>query len=128
MNTLITKDVKISAETFFRPEYSQPTASKYVFSYQITIHNLGNTPVQLLRRHWFIFDSVGAKHEVEGEGVIGQQPILEPGEFHQYQSWSQLTTELGNMKGSYLMLDLKRNLQFQVWIPSFQLIAPFKMN
>jgi ApaG protein len=128
MNSLITKDIKITTETFFRPEYSQPTGAKYVFSYQITIHNLGTTPVQLLRRHWLISDSIGKVNEVEGEGVVGQLPIIEPNEYYQYQSWCQLTTEIGSMKGSYLMLDLKQNTQFKVWIPNFQLLAPFKLN
>ena len=128
METDITNGIKVSVETFYQPAYSRPLEFKFIFSYQITIENLSTETVQLLRRHWYIVDSNGTTREVEGEGVIGQQPILNPGETHQYSSWSHLATGLGKMYGSYLMLRTSDQRKFDAHIPEFQLIAPFKNN
>ena len=128
MDTLITQNIKVSVETFYKPEYSKPVEGKYIFAYRITIENLGNATVQLLRRHWIICDSTGVFREVEGEGVIGKQPILSPGESHQYVSWSSLFTELGTMHGTYLMHRQSDDCQFEVQIPRFTLLAPYKLN
>lgn len=128
METLITNDIKISVEAFYRPEYSKPSNFKYIFSYEVTIQNLGISPVQLLRRHWFILDTTGMMREVEGEGVIGEQPILAAGATHQYQSWCHLITDVGKMYGYYTMLESGKQKTFKALIPEFQLIAPFKMN
>lgn len=128
MDTLITKDIKVSVETFYQPDYSKPVEFKHIFAYRITIQNLGGNVVQLLRRHWFIFDSNGLIREVEGEGVIGKQPVLAPGETHQYVSWCHLYTDMGKMYGTYQMLDRETREHFEVDIPEFRLIAPFKAN
>ncbi len=128
METLITKGIKVSVETQYQSAYSRPLEMKYVFSYHIKIENLSNDTVQLLRRHWYIFDSNGVIREVEGEGVIGKQPILQPGESHEYASWSPLMTEMGKMYGSYLFVRESDEEQFRVQIPEFFLLAPFKLN
>ncbi len=128
MQTLITSGVKISVENFYQDDYSNPLESKYVFAYRITIENLNAFSIQLMRRHWFIIDSNTVAKEVEGEGVIGKQPTLNPGEVHQYISWSELQTEVGKMYGYYLMKDLSTDSLFKVSIPEFKLIAPFKLN
>jgi ApaG protein len=128
METLTTKGIKISVETHYHEKHSRPVDQKFVFIYQITIENKSNTTVQLLRRHWYIFDSTGMIREVEGEGVIGKQPILKPGESHEYVSWSPLQSEMGKMYGYFLMLDHAKDSQFKVPVPEFKLVSPFKMN
>lgn len=128
MVTQTTYGIKVSVETLYQLEYSKPTEGKYVFSYRITIENLSEAPVQLLRRHWRIFDSAEPKRELEGEGVIGEQPIIPPGASHQYVSWCHLATEMGTMRGTYLMIRLSDEEKFRVRIPEFQLIAPFRLN
>lgn len=99
----VTYDIKVSVETFYQQQYSKPLNNEFFFAYRITIYNGGLHNVKLLRRHWFIFDSNSISREVEGEGVIGQQPILHPGESHQYVSGCNLRTEMGKMHGTYLM-------------------------
>lgn len=128
MHTLITRGIKVSVEVYYQPAYSRPLELKYIFAYHITIENLSQDTVQLLRRHWIIFDSNGLIREVEGEGVIGKQPILAPGEVHQYASWSPLMTEMGKMSGTYLFQRQSDAEHFWVKIPEFQLLAPFKLN
>ncbi len=86
----ITEGVKISVETTYQPEYSNPVNEHFMFAYKIQIENLGDYAVQLLSRHWVIFDSNGTKREVEGEGVVGLQPIIEPGQNHEYVSGCNL--------------------------------------
>ena len=126
--TAITQGIKISVEVFYEPHYSKPHGHQYVFSYRITIENCSPHTVQLLRRHWFIFDSNGTKREVEGEGVIGKQPTIHPNQKHQYASWSPLRTTVGKMYGTYLMKRLIDKEQFYVRIPEFNLIVPAKLN
>ena len=128
MPTLTTNGIKISVKTAYQPEHSTPNRQQYIHAYQITIENLSNTTVQLLRRHWIIVDSNGVRREVEGEGVRGQQPILMPGQRHQYNSWSPLLTDIGKMYGSFQMVRKLDSRKFRVRIPEFQLIAPFKLN
>ncbi|HMO40831.1 MAG TPA: Co2+/Mg2+ efflux protein ApaG [Saprospiraceae bacterium] len=128
METLITNGIKVSVETFYQPSYSRPMEMKYVFSYHIYIENLGSNTVQLLRREWLICDSSGLVRKVEGEGVIGKQPVLAPGESHQYASWSPLMTEIGKMTGAYIFRRDTDGQEFRVNIPEFRLIAPFKLN
>ncbi|MCY7410598.1 MAG: Co2+/Mg2+ efflux protein ApaG [Chitinophagales bacterium] len=124
----ITKGIKISVETFYQEEYSQPLNNEFMFAYRISIENQTKETIKLLRRHWFIFDSYGVTREVEGEGVVGLQPMIEAGKSHQYVSGSHLKTEMGRMHGTYLMQRMSDGKQFSVTIPEFQLIAPFKLN
>jgi ApaG protein len=126
--TTITDGVKISVETQYQPEYSNPASEHYMFAYKINIENLSDYTIQLMRRRWDIFDSNGTSREVEGEGVVGLQPVIEPGESHEYISGCNLKTDMGSMKGEYQMLRLLDNTLFDAQIPEFYLVAPFKMN
>src|SRR5690606_32112860 len=128
MVTEITDGVKISVETIYQPEYSNPANEHFMFAYRVNIENLTENTVQLLNRRWLIFDSNGTKREVEGEGVVGQQPVIEPGDNHEYVSGCNLKTDMGSMKGSYEMRRIVDGRKFRVNIPEFYLIAPYKMN
>lgn len=128
MITKITDGIKISVNTVFQPEYSNPGGEHFMYAYQIRIENLTDYSIQLLRRRWFIADSNGTHREVEGEGVVGQQPIIDPGESHQYVSGCNLHTEIGSMKGHYQMQRLIDGRLFLVNIPEFLLYCPYKMN
>lgn len=124
----VTEGVSITVETFYQPSQSNPIASEYLFAYRITIENLSTMPVKLLRRHWNIIDSNGSVREVEGEGVVGQQPIIQPGDSYQYVSAANLRSDMGKMYGSYQMENMYNKKLLKVSIPEFQLIAPFKLN
>ncbi len=128
MISKISEGINISVETFYQPDYSNPVSSEYMFSYRITIENNNSFPVKLLRRHWNIFDSTGSQREVEGEGVVGVQPQINPGEKYQYISGCNLRTEMGKMHGTYLMENINNKKQFDVTIPAFEMTVPFKMN
>lgn len=128
MQSLTTHKVKISVENKYQPEHSDPMQNKFVFSYLIHIENLGEGTIQLLRRRWVITDSCGLVREVEGEGVVGQQPVLKPGETYRYSSWCQLFNSIGKMQGHYLMVKVAGNKKFKVSIPEFHLVAPFVLN
>ena len=128
MVTEITQGVKVTVLTEFISDHSKPENSQYVFAYHIKIENCSEYTVQLLRRHWFIFDANGTKGEVEGEGVIGLQPILEQGVTHEYSSGCNLKTPIGKMQGTYLMERISDGHQFSVTIPAFTLVAPYILN
>lgn len=128
MISKISEGVEISVEIFYQSDYSNPLNQEFMFAYRITIENHNNFTVKLLRRHWFIFDSNGEHREVEGEGVIGIQPTLKPGETYQYVSGCNLKTEMGRMHGTYLMENQHNKETFKVNIPSFDMIVPFKNN
>ena len=124
----ITDGVKVSVETIYQPEYSNPSNEHFMFAYRIQIENLSPYTVQLMSRHWHIFDSNGSRREVEGEGVVGQQPVISPGEIHEYVSGCNLQTDMGTMHGSYEMKRMLDDERITVNIPKFDLIAPFKLN
>jgi len=128
MVTSITQGVKISVETTYQDEYSNPASEHFMFAYRINIENLTDFTIQLKRRQWFIFDSNGTMREVEGEGVVGQQPVLHPGDMHSYVSGCQLSTDIGSMRGSYLMQRMADDSEFNVEIPEFELIVPYRLN
>lgn len=128
METLTTNGIRVSVRPSYQAEYSQPLAFKYVYSYYILIENLGDQTVQLLRRHWLIWDSNGSMREVEGEGVVGEQPVLAPGERHEYSSWCDFQTSIGTMTGAFLMHNIEKEHFFHVEIPLFRLIAPEVLN
>jgi ApaG protein len=128
MVSKVTDGVKVSVESFYQPDYSNPVNSEYMFAYRITIENKNDFPVKLLRRHWFIFDSNASHREVDGEGVVGVQPQINAGEQYQYISGCNLKTEMGKMHGTYLMEDIATKKQFSVNIPVFEMLVPFKMN
>ncbi len=128
MISKISEGITISVETYYQPEYSNPVNSEFMFAYRITILNSNAYPVKLLRRHWHIYDSNGSLREVEGEGVVGVQPQLNPGESYQYISGCNLRSEIGKMNGTYLMENINTAKTFDVIIPSFEMCAPFKLN
>jgi ApaG protein len=128
MVSKISEGITISVETFYQPEYSNPVNSEYMFAYRITIENNNTYPVKLLRRHWYIYDSNGSQREVEGEGVIGVQPQINPGDNYQYISGCNLRTEMGKMYGTYEMENINSKKLFKVTIPAFEMTVPFKMN
>ena len=128
MPVAISNNIKVSVETIYQESYSKPLEREFVHAYRITIENLGDYTVQLLRRHWIIWDAATAMRKVDGEGVVGQQPILQPGESYQYVSGCPLKSEQGKMEGSYAFVHLASGDEFEVEIPLFYLYAPFKLN
>lgn len=114
-----TRGIRVIAEPKFLAEESKPRESLYVFAYTIRLFNAGDEPVQLLSRHWIITDGTGIVREVRGEGVIGKQPVLEPGSSYEYSSFSPIATPTGNMRGSYEFKALRTGESFQVRIPLF---------
>lgn len=123
MSTAHTDGVRVSVETFFIEDQSDPAQDQYAFAYRITIANEGTAPVQLRRRHWIITDGNGQVREVEGPGVVGQQPVLGTGEVHTYTSGAVIPTPYGTMEGTYEMHEAGGRV-FQAQIPRFQLEVP----
>ena len=115
--------LEISVATQFLDEQSDPDGERYVFAYTIRIRNLGRLPAQLLDRHWVITDGNGKVEEVRGEGVVGEQPRLEPGEDFTYTSGAVLQTAVGTMEGSYHMSG-DDGTEFDAPIPPFTLAVP----
>ena len=128
MEERTTREIRVSVRSTYQPTYSKPTEDRYVFSYHVVIENLGASTVRLLYRHWIITNALGGVQEVEGEGVIGRQPILEPGAGHSYDSWCPLPSPLGSMEGRYLMVDLETGEEFYVEVPRFHLAATVVLN
>ena len=118
----ITRDIEVTVRPVYLDGQSDVMDRKFVFGYFIRIENHGLEDIQLLRRHWFITNSNGQVQEVEGEGVIGQQPIIEPGGAHQYNSFCVLETFTGHMSGHYTM-ERPHGDRFKVDIPRFDLKA-----
>ena len=128
MNSKISEGVQVSVETFYQKDYSNPLQNEYMFAYRITIENHNAFPIKLLRRYWEILDSNGEHREVEGEGVVGVQPLIMPGKHYQYVSGCHLKSELGKMQGHYTMENVSTKNLIKVNIPAFKLIAPVKLN
>ena len=117
------QNIHIGVETRFIDEQSDPTIDRYVFAYTVTIENRGSAPAQLLNRHWVITDAAGKVQEVRGEGVVGEQPHLKPGEAFRYTSGTVLPTPTGRMHGEYEMITPRGDRFFAV-IPAFELDMP----
>lgn len=128
MNSKLSKGVQVTVETYYQPDYSNPVNSDFMFAYRILIENYNSFTIQVLSREWKIFDSNGTYREVQGEGVVGQQPVIMPGKSFQYVSGCNLRTEMGKMFGKYLVENSDSKEQFWVTIPPFDMIVPFKMN
>lgn len=128
MLTKTTEGIKISVSTAYQQGYSSPGQDHFVFTYKIKIENNNEHTVQLLRRHWYIFDANGVVREVEGEGIVGQQPVLEPGDVHEYVSGCNLHTGIGKMHGTYLFERIVDGGQFKVIIPEFSMTVPYRLN
>ena len=127
MFTALTEGVRVTVESRFLQEHSAADEDRYAFAYFITIANEGSTRVQLKRRHWIITDGNGKVEEVEGPGVVGEQPVLAPGESHRYTSGSVLATPVGTMEGTYEMHEADGRI-FQAEIPRFSLQMPGVMQ
>lgn len=119
----VTNGIKVSVTTNFQGTSYRNYRLYYIFSYQITIENQSNNVVQLLERQWKIFDSLNKTEIVEGSGVIGKKPILNPQQKYTYQSNCFLTSPIGAMKGHYKMVNLSTTENFKVYIPTFQLMV-----
>jgi len=124
----ITKGVTVSVETFYQQRFSNPLKSQFLFAYKITIINNNDYSIQILRRHWHIVDANGTKKQVEGEGIVGEQPVLEPGDSHEYVSYCDLNTDIGKMYGTYLLKRFVDDNSFYVKIPQFKLVVPYRLN
>ncbi|HRH34058.1 MAG TPA: Co2+/Mg2+ efflux protein ApaG [Catalimonadaceae bacterium] len=124
----VTQGVKVSVMTEFQQDYSNPEENHFVFTYKIRIENHSPNTIQLLRRKWYIIDILGINREVEGEGVIGKQPIIEPGEYHEYVSGCNLTTGIGKMIGTYEMERQVDGSIFIVQVPEFVMVVPWSLN
>jgi ApaG protein len=120
-------EISIHVETAYIEGQSSPDENQYAFSYTITIHNTGQEPAKLLRRHWLITDANGKVEEVRGEGVVGEQPYLKPGEAFRYTSGAMLDTPVGSMEGEYEMVD-NDGREFLAPIPPFSLAVPNKLH
>jgi ApaG protein len=115
--------ISIRVDTAYLAEQSDPSADRYVFAYTITIANSGTVAAQLISRHWLITDAHNATQEVKGLGVVGEQPLLRPGESFEYTSGTALATPVGTMHGSYQMVAEDGN-KFDADIPVFTLSMP----
>jgi ApaG protein len=118
-----TYQIQVEVETQYIAEQSLPDQDHYVFAYTITIYNNGSVPAQLRTRHWIITDANNKVQEVKGEGVVGEQPHLKPGEQYRYTSGTMLETPVGTMRGSYQML-ADDGVEFDAEIPVFTLSMP----
>lgn len=128
MVTQITRGIKISVNTSFEGTYFKNYKIHFAFSYEITIENYSKDSVQLISRHWEIFDSLNEIEMVDGEGVIGKKPVLKPGETHTYSSDCLLSSPHGAMKGFFNMINFTTTKNFRVIVPVFRLSAPYALN
>jgi ApaG protein len=123
MYSEITRSIKVTVRPFYLEDQSSPAENHYVWAYQVRIENQGQDTVQLRRRHWRITDATGVMKEVRGPGVVGEEPVLEPGESFEYTSGTPLATPSGIMVGSYEM-ETRTGESFEVAIPAFSLDSP----
>ena len=127
MYSKTTKKINITVNPYFLEDQSEPDDQHYVWAYQVTIDNQSSHKVQLKNRYWKIIDSNGIKQEVRGEGIVGEQPVLNPGEKFEYTSGTPLSTPSGFMEGYYEM-ETNGGKKFDVIIPQFSLDSPFVKN
>jgi ApaG protein len=127
MYRAVTRNIEVEVEPFYMPERSDPDENRYVWAYRVTIANRSEEWVQLLSRYWRITDEVGRVEEVQGPGVVGEQPELDPGDSYQYTSGCPLSTPSGVMVGHYTMRNTEGEL-FDVAIPAFSLDLPGTMR
>ncbi len=125
-----TEDVVVSVQTAYLPAQSNPSTEHYMFIYRVRITNESDINIQLVSRQWFITDAYGRKRKVEGEGVVGEQPVLAPGESHTYVSGCDFKTPIGQMKGFFNMMRCGQgpNPYFNVRIPTFSMCLPSILN
>jgi len=119
--------IEVRVETEYLPYQSSPEKNQYAFAYHITLSNVGHIDAQLISRHWIIIDGNGVRREVKGMGVVGEQPLISPGESYQYSSGAVLETVVGTMQGNYHMQG-ENGQGFEVDIPMFSLALPNAVN
>jgi ApaG protein len=122
-----TRGVRVQVESAYVPERSSPREGHYFFAYRIRISNVGEETVQLISRHWVITDGDGHAERVQGPGVVGEQPVLEPGESFEYTSFCPLRTPIGSMHGTYQMVAAGGS-RFDAEIAPFSLAVPTALN
>jgi len=123
----VTNDVRVEVESRYAPEHSHPFDNEWFFHYTVRISNEGRETVQLMSRHWIITDATGHVEEVRGSGVVGEQPVLRPGESFQYTSGCPLKTKTGVMRGTYHMV-IAGGEHFDVQIAPFALHEPYTVH
>lgn len=128
MSNTVTQGIRIVAQPRYVAEQSDPTAGRYFFAYHITIRNEGAETVQLLSRHWVITNGEGRTEEVRGPGVVGQQPVLRPGEDFEYTSACPLDTPVGTMHGEFNLIRVDTREPFDAHITPFRLAVPRSLN
>ncbi|PZR09583.1 MAG: Co2+/Mg2+ efflux protein ApaG [Archangium gephyra] len=127
MSNAVSDGIRVTVKAKFFPERSSPENSQWAFTYAVTLVNEGTRAATLRTRHWVITDATGRVEEVRGEGVIGKQPRLEPGERFEYQSWAMLRTSFGTMRGEYVM-ERPDGSKFEAKIAEFVLTQPNALN
>lgn len=127
MKTKNLHNIEVDVETTYIEEQSAPESNRYVFAYTVTIRNEGDAAAKLLTRHWIISDGNGNTQEIHGEGVVGEQPYLLPGESYKYTSGTIIETPVGSMEGSYQMLS-DAGIPFDAQIPAFTLSLPHTLH
>lgn len=128
MDSVATHGIEISVQTSYYAPQSEPKHSHYFFIYEITITNRSGFTVQLLKRHWDITDGYGEKREVDGDGVVGETPVIDPDTSYTYNSGCDLSAEIGKMSGFYTMKRLVDNALLNIPIPEFKMVLPAKLN
>lgn len=127
MSNAVSDGIRVTVKAKFWPERSSPDNSQWAFTYSVTVVNEGTRGATLRARHWVITDATGRIEEVRGEGVVGKQPRLEPGERFEYQSWAMLRTSFGTMRGEYVM-ERPDGSKFEAKIAEFALTQPNALN
>ena len=127
LSDAVTNDIRVEVLSLYSAENSLPLQDTWVFQYTVRITNQGTSTVQLLSRHWTITDALEHVEEVEGPGVVGEQPVLRPGQSFKYSSWCPLKTPMGMMYGTYQMV-AEDGTQFDIQIAPFGLKAPYTVN
>ncbi len=128
MEALTTAGVEVKVETFYQKNYSNPVNNEFVHAYRITLFNHNDFAVQLLRRVWIISDANSDVRTIEGEGVVGRQPVLYSSDSYEYVSSCNLASAIGKMEGLYIFHNKATGREFEVKIPMFKLIAPQILN
>jgi len=127
VSSAVTEGIEVSVRSEFRADRSAPAQGRFLFTYTVQISNGGSAGARLLRRHWVITNARGEREEVEGDGVVGQQPRIEPGQSFQYTSFCVLQTQLGQMRGTYTM-ERADGTTFDAEIAPFALAVPAALN
>ena len=128
MLTHVTKGIRISVKTIYDGSYFKNYNLHFAFNYIIKITNQSKSTVQLKTRHWRIFDSLSPDVIIDGEGVIGEKPLINPGDSYEYSSGCLITSPVGAMRGFYNMIDVNNGKKFRAYIPTFKLNAPQALN